>query len=93
MLHSDVDSEIQGETFDTVLMNPPFHVGKQVAMDVPRAFLAAAHEHVRPGGTLTLVANRALPYERDLEQWASFETLAVSKQFKVLRAVRGSNGQ
>ena len=91
VLHSDVDSEIQGETFDTVLMNPPFHVGKQVVMGVPRAFLAAAHEHVRPGGILTLVANKALPYERDLERWASFETLAVNKQFKVLRAVKESN--
>ncbi len=87
-LHSDVDSEILDETFDSVLMNPPFHVGKQVVMDVPRAFLAAAHEHLRPGGALTLVANKALPYERDLERWASFETLATNKQFKVLKAVK-----
>ena len=92
-LHSDVDSEIQGETFDAVLMNPPFHVGKQVVMDVPRAFLAAAHAHLRPSGTLTLVANKALPYERDLERWASFETLAVNGQFKVLKAAKGSNEQ
>ena len=93
VLHSDVDSEISGETsfeeaFDSVLMNPPFHVGKQVALEVPRAFLAAAHEHLRSGGDLTLVANRALPYERDLERWASFETLAVDRQFKVLKAVK-----
>ena len=91
VLHSDVDSEIGGDfdsVFDSVLMNPPFHVGKQVALEVPRAFLAAAHEHLRPGGDLTLVANRALPYERDLERWASFETLAVNKQFKVLKAVK-----
>lgn len=93
VLHSDVDSEIQDETFDAVLMNPPFHVGKQVVMDVPRAFLAAAHAHLRPGGTLTLVANRALPYERDLERWAAFETLAVNGQFKVLKAVKRSNEQ
>ena len=88
-LHSDVDSEISGETFDAALMNPPFHVGKQVALEVPRAFLAAAHEHLRPGGELALVANKVLPYERDLERWASFETLATNKQFKVLKAVRG----
>ncbi len=87
-LHSDVDSKIQDEMFDTVLMNPPFHIGKQVVMDVPRAFLAAAHAHLRPGGTLTLVANKALPYERDLARWASFETLAVNGQFKVLKAVK-----
>ena len=88
VLHSDVDSEIKGEIFDAVLMNPPFHVGKQVSLEVPRAFLAAAHEHLRSGGTLTLVANKALPYEQDLARWGSFETLATNKQFKVLRAVK-----
>lgn len=87
-LHSDVDSELQGETFDAVLMNPPFHVGKQVVMDVPGAFLAAAYERLRPGGTLTLVANRALPYERELGGFSSWETLFVDPQFKVLRAIR-----
>ncbi len=87
-LHSDVDSELQGETFDVVLMNPPFHVGKQVVLDVPRAFLAAAYTRLRPGGTLVLVANRALPYERDLESFAHAETLYSDAHFKVLRAVR-----
>ena len=57
-------------------------------MDVPRAFLAAAYERLRPGGTLTLVANRALPYERELEGFSSWETLFTNSQFKVLRAVR-----
>lgn len=88
VLHSDVDSELQDEHFDTILMNPPFHVGKQVVMDVPKAFLAAAHTRLREGGTLILVANRALPYERDLMSFTSWETLAQDAQFKVLRAVR-----
>ena len=87
-LHSDVDSELQDETFDAVLMNPPFHVGKQVVLDVPQAFLAAAYMRLRPGGTLTLVANRALPYERELAGFASWETLLVDSQFKVLQATR-----
>ena len=87
-LHSDVDSELHAETFDAVLLNPPFHVGKQVVMDVPNAFLAAAYERLRPGGTLTLVANKALPYERELAAFSSWETLFADGQFKVLRAVR-----
>ena len=87
-LHSDVDSELQDETFDAVLMNPPFHVGKQVVLDVPNAFLAAAYERLKPGGTLTLVANKALPYERELKQFSSFQTLFSDGQFKILRAVR-----
>jgi len=87
-LHSDVDSELKDERFDAVLMNPPFHVGKQVVLDVPQAFLAAAHERLEPGGTLTLVANRALPYERELGRFAWWETLLGDGQFKVLRATR-----
>ena len=88
VLHSDVDSELPDETFDAVVMNPPFHVGKQVVMDVPEAFLAAAHERLRPGGTLTLVANKALPYERELTGFSSYKTLFSDGQFKVLWAVR-----
>ena len=71
-----------------VLMNPPFHVGKEVVMDVPGAFLAAAHTRLRPGGVLVLVANRALPYERELRGFRSLETLLTDPRFKVLRAVR-----
>lgn len=88
VLHSDVDSELQAERFDAVLMNPPFHVGKQVVMDVPRAFVAAAFGRLEPGGTLVMVANRALPYERELANFAQWRTLAEDAQFKVLSATR-----
>ena len=87
-LHSDVDSELKDERFDAVLMNPPFHVGKGVRLGLPRAFLAAAHKYLEPGGTLTLVANKALPYERELGSWTKWETLATDARFKVLRAVK-----
>ena len=87
-LHSDVDSELKDERFDAVLMNPPFHVGKGVRLGLPRAFLAAAHKYLVPGGTLTLVANKALPYERELGFWTRWETLATDARFKVLRAVK-----
>ena len=57
-------------------------------MDVRGAFLAAAHGRLRPGGVLVLVANRALPYERELGGFSSYEVLAADAQFKVLRMVR-----
>lgn len=88
VLHSDVDSELQDELFDVVLTNPPFHVGKQVVLDVPQAFLAASYARLRPGGTLVLVANKALPYERELAAFSRWETLFTDAQFKVLRATR-----
>jgi 16S rRNA (guanine1207-N2)-methyltransferase len=89
VLHSDVNSELhEDETFDVVLTNPPFHVGKQVILDVPEAFIAAAYKHLVPGGELVLVANKALPYEKLLEHFSYWETLATNQGFKVLRAIR-----
>ncbi len=88
-LHSDVNSALHDdERFDAVLMNPPFHVGKQVVPDVPNTFIAAAYKHLSVGGELVLVANKALAYEGLLEHFSYWETLAVNQQFKVLRAIR-----
>jgi 16S rRNA (guanine1207-N2)-methyltransferase len=86
-VHSDLDAELGGgERFDVVLCNPPFHIGKEVRLDVSRAFVRAAHRRLVPGGRLWLVANRALPYERYLEGWSRVETLAEEGGFKVVLA-------
>jgi 16S rRNA (guanine1207-N2)-methyltransferase len=86
--HSDIDSALTGELFDAVLCNPPFHVGKGVRLDLPEAFIEAARRLLAPGGELTLVANRELPYERVMGAWNAVERTADSAGFKVLRARR-----
>jgi len=89
VLHSDLDAALAPrERFDAVLANPPFHVGKQVRLALSRAFVEAARTRLRPGGELLMVANRALPYERELAGWGAFETVRVAGAFKVLRARR-----
>lgn len=89
VLHSDLDSGLaDAQQFDTVLMNPPFHVGRGVRLDLPRAFIQAARRRLRPGGELWLVANRALPYEPLFADWSRQELLRDEAGFKVLRAVR-----
>ena len=85
-LHADVGSALRAERFDVVVMNPPFHVGKQVRLDVPAAFLATAQERLEPSGTLYLVANAALDYETLLDAWGTCHTLRVDKGYKVLKA-------
>ena len=86
-LHSDINAALAAdERFDVVLMNPPFHLAKQVDLALPRAFIAAAHNHLVPGGKLVLVANQALPYERDLASWQQQGELGRNAQFKVLWA-------
>lgn len=87
-LHSDINSQLADETFDLVLMNPPFHIAKQVRLELPTAFIAAAYAHLKPGAELVLVANKALPYEKLLAAFSHWETIATNSSFKVLRAVR-----
>jgi 16S rRNA (guanine1207-N2)-methyltransferase len=89
VLHSDLDAALEAATrFDVVIANPPFHLGRQVRLALSRAFVEAAHRRLERAGTLLMVANRALPYERELEGWARYETLRDAGGFKVLRAWR-----
>jgi 16S rRNA (guanine1207-N2)-methyltransferase len=89
VLHSDLDVDWPADArVDALLMNPPFHLGRDVRLELPFAFLRVARRRLRPGGLLLLVANRALPYERPLADWAELETLSETGGFKVLRARR-----
>ncbi len=86
---SDVASAVLTERFDVVLTNPPFHVGKSVDLAVPQQFIVDAHAVLRPGGTLQLVANRTLPYERLVQDtFGNLVTLHDGPRFKVLAARR-----
>lgn len=77
-------------SFDEVWCNPPFHVGRQVVTALSRAFVAAAHEALRPGGVAWFVVNRALPYAAELATWAEHADLtpAGERAFTVWRARR-----
>lgn len=88
-LHSDCDSALPpDEIFDAVVMNPPFHVGKRVRLELAEAFLTAARRRLRRGGSLTLVANKAMRYEPLLASWAEVALLQEDPRFKVLRAIK-----
>jgi 16S rRNA (guanine1207-N2)-methyltransferase len=50
-------------SLDFVVMNPPFHDGGLEDRELGQAFIRRAHQALRPGGALWLVANRHLPYE------------------------------
>lgn len=62
----DVAAGIPG-TYDSILMNPPFHTGQATDLDLGRAFLTTAANALKKGGKLFLVANRQLPYEALLD--------------------------
>jgi len=88
-LISDVALAVFDERFDRVLANPPFHVGKNTDLEVPAQFILDAWRVLKPGGTLQLVANRTLPYEKIVyETFSNLTTTHDGARFKVLSARR-----
>jgi 16S rRNA (guanine1207-N2)-methyltransferase len=59
---ADVRTFRPAHQMDTVVMNPPFHAGRDADPSLGVAFLRAARTMLAPSGSLWLVANRGLPY-------------------------------
>jgi 16S rRNA (guanine1207-N2)-methyltransferase len=86
VLHSDVDSSLEAsEKFDLIVMNPPFHVGRDLRLDVAEEFIRAAKRHAAKNAQIWLVANHFLPYEAPLSELGRVEVAARGHGFKVLR--------
>lgn len=86
---SDGTSAVAAERFDVVVSNPPFHVGKSTDLALPVRFMEEAWRVLDPGGRLVMVANRTLPYERELDRiFGNRRTISDGARFKVLEAVR-----
>lgn len=83
----DVTTGFDRTKFDTIVMNPPFHEGKDADPLIGLKFIAAAAQALRPDGELWLVANRQLPYENLLtETFAQMDKVVETGGFKVLHA-------
>jgi len=75
--------------FDAVISNPPFHQSRAADPALGKAFIAKAAEILTPTGQFLMVANRHLPYEKDLAaHFVRIETLAETHHFKVFHASR-----
>jgi 16S rRNA (guanine1207-N2)-methyltransferase len=83
------DANRPAKTYDLIVMNPPFHHGKETRTSLGSAFISAAAKALKPRGKLYLVANRTLPYERALQSgFCQQSRLADMEGFKVIEAVR-----
>ena len=70
-----------------VVMNPPFHAGRDADPALGLAFIAAAARGLAPDGTLWLVANRHLPYDRALGSlFREVQEIGGDAAFRVTRA-------
>ncbi|MEE3326074.1 MAG: methyltransferase [Myxococcota bacterium] len=80
----DVREPVPMAEFDLILLNPPFHEGKQVDLGPAHAMFETAHLALAPEGRALIVANRTLPYERSLRELGTVEMLKDTRTFKVL---------
>lgn len=72
---------------DAVVMNPPFHIGREADPQLGVAFLAAAARLLHPQGVLWLVANRHLPYDRALTAlFREVQDIGGDAAFRLIRA-------
>jgi 16S rRNA (guanine1207-N2)-methyltransferase len=82
---SDVTLPLEG--LDFVVMNPPFHEAGWETKALGQRFIQAAHQALRKGGTLWMVANLNLPYEAVLEPlFTRVERRGSSGPYKVFEA-------
>jgi len=73
--------------FDFIIMNPPFHAGKSQDTTLGIQFIKNAHAHLKDKGRLFMVANRHLPYERDLiKLYQQVDCLTEEQGFKIFSA-------
>lgn len=82
-------SALPGATFDLIATNPPFHLGLRQTTGVARQFIADSARALRPAGRFYLVANRFLPYERDIASaFGNVREVAGDGRYKVLAGIR-----
>jgi 16S rRNA (guanine1207-N2)-methyltransferase len=72
-------------TFDLVVMNPPFHDGRDADPLLGLKFITAAAQSLNANGDLWLVANKHLPYENLMTDAFEHSRLVIEAGgFKVL---------
>lgn len=74
---------------DAVVMNPPFHFGREADPGLGAAFIQAARRMLAPSGSLWLVANRHLPYDAALcDAFLEHHEVAGDNGFRVIHAIK-----
>jgi 16S rRNA (guanine1207-N2)-methyltransferase len=74
---------------DAVIMNPPFHAEKTLAIALGQSFIRNSAAMLKSGGTLWMVANAHLPYEPILQQaFKNVEKVHEGQGFKIIKAVK-----
>ncbi|MDX1677881.1 class I SAM-dependent methyltransferase [Arsukibacterium sp.] len=79
----------QPASFDHIVSNPPFHTGIKTDYSISEAFISQSKARLKPGGSLTLVANLHLAYQTLLEQtFGKVVILAKANGFVIYQAIK-----
>ena len=80
------------EKFDIVVANPPFHESIRHDYSITEKFIKQAFSQSKPYASITVVANRFLPYPDIFDSvYKGFVELAASNKYKVFAATKFSN--
>ncbi len=84
---ADAKTWVSPDPLDFVVMNPPFHSGRESDIALGQAFISAAARALKPRGTLWLVANRHLRYETHLaDAFGQVREIGGDPRFKLIEA-------
>jgi 16S rRNA (guanine1207-N2)-methyltransferase len=82
-------SHYEGELFDLILCNPPFHQGHVIGDQIAWQMFTQSKRQLRPGGELWIVGNRHLNYHIKLKRiFGNCRQIAANPRFVVLSARR-----
>lgn len=83
-------ADAECDTFDLILLNPPFHDGGAVGDHIALSLFAAAQRHLDEHGRLLLVGNRHLGYHRSLGRFfPQVRQLDANSRFVIFEAGHG----
>lgn len=81
------------EPVNGIIMNPPFHDGRDADPRLGAGFIATAARLLTGAGRLWMVANRHLPYETELaKHFAQVTEIGGDTRFKVIEATGAGRG-
>jgi len=85
----DVMKIEKNHSYDVVIMNPPFHIGHKSDPNLGINFIRKAAEILNRGGQLFMVANRKLPYEKEVNKlFKNIEIHQGYSGFKIIKATK-----
>lgn len=80
----DTLNELDDQSFDLVVSNPPFHFGHEITIEVSVTLFREAAGILKKGGRFLCVANQHLGYKPHLKKFfRSVEVLSQNKKFVV----------